>query len=64
MVNLRSNYGIQCLPCQKPYSDFRKDREAGAECIYRAMGADWWDWKGGSRLLFWHWSLVHQGAAR
>jgi hypothetical protein len=40
MVNLRSNYGIQWWRCQKPYSDFRKDREAGAECIYRAMGVD------------------------
>lgn len=28
------------------------DREAGAECVWRAMEADFWEWSAGSCLFF------------
>lgn len=44
--------------------DLIKDTEAGAECLWRAMSADWWEWTAGSRLFFWRWPEKHQIPAR
>jgi len=38
--------------------------EAIRECIEKACLADWWDWKGGSRIHFWRWPQAHRGALR
>lgn len=49
----------------KPKSvELNRDLAAGSECLWRAMGADWWEWKAGSRLFFWRWPLAHQVSAR
>jgi hypothetical protein len=47
-----------------PGSELERDIESGSDCIWRAVQADWWEWKAGSRLLFWRWPEVHQHAAR
>jgi len=44
--------------------ELRRDLEAGAECVWRATEADWWEWKAGSRLMFWRWPPSHQESAR
>jgi len=31
------------------------DIQAGRECLIRATNASFWEWTGGSRLLFWRW---------
>jgi hypothetical protein len=33
----------------------RREREVGRECLWRAAGADWWEWRRGSTLMFWRW---------
>lgn len=43
-----------------------RDREVGRDCICCAAGADWWEWRAGSTILFWRWprhlhSLVRDG---
>jgi hypothetical protein len=35
--------------------EWRANCEAARDCIWRCNYADWWDWKCGSRLLFWRW---------
>jgi hypothetical protein len=42
----------------------RIDKRAGADCLHRAMGAEWWSWPLGSRLFFWRWPPSHRIAAR
>lgn len=31
------------------------DREAILDCVTRCANSTWWEWKDGSRLLFWQW---------
>ncbi len=35
--------------------DAHHEKEVGADCLWRAAGADWWEWRQGSTLMFWHW---------
>jgi hypothetical protein len=35
--------------------EYARDREAGLDCLERVAGADFWDWRVGSRLFFWRW---------
>jgi hypothetical protein len=56
---LRRIYGLSWS--EEPAA--QADKEAGAECLWQAMAADWWDWHAGSRF-FWHWPASHQVAAR
>jgi hypothetical protein len=44
--------------------ELKNDLAAGSECLWRAMGADWWEWRVGSRLFFWRWPPAHQKSAR
>ena len=41
-----------------------KDREAGRDCIVRALGITWWDWCEGSRPFFWRCPEEHYLSAR
>jgi len=36
------------------------EKEAVRECVEKASKADWWDWKGGSRIFFWRWPIAHR----
>jgi hypothetical protein len=38
--------------------------EAVRECVENACLADWWDWKGGSRIHFWGLPQAHREAMR
>jgi hypothetical protein len=66
LMYLQTKFGVDW--CARPRDDWSedllKDLESGAECIMRAMGADWWEWTAGSRLFFWRWPGNHQAAAR
>jgi len=33
----------------------KRDREVGRSCLKCIAGADWWEWRLGSTLLFWRW---------
>lgn len=44
--------------------EFKKDIEAGSECLGYATSCSWWEWLGGSRLFFWRWNLEFQKWAR
>mmetsp|Transcript_5950 Transcript_5950/g.13021 ORF Transcript_5950/g.13021 Transcript_5950/m.13021 type:complete len:1140 (-) Transcript_5950:4782-8201(-) len=33
----------------------KEDRDAVADCVRRARGSDYWEWRRGSRLFFWRW---------
>lgn len=62
MSYLRKTYGTKWFAVTG--SEIRSDREAGTECLWCAMGADWWEWTHGSRLFFWRWPEAHRLAAR
>jgi len=32
--------------------------------VEKATKADWWDWKGGSRIFYWRWPTAHHEAMR
>ena len=32
-----------------------RDYHARRDCLYRVVHSTWWDWKAGSRHLFWRW---------
>jgi hypothetical protein len=34
--------------------------EGARECLEKSTEVDWWEWRGGSRLYFWHWPKPHQ----
>ena len=36
-------------------SRLRRDAEAGASVLHQNCSASWWDWSGGSALVFWRW---------
>jgi hypothetical protein len=41
-----------------------KDQVDIRYCITRAANSNWWEWKDGSRLFFWHWPVLWQDEAR
>ena len=41
-----------------------KDWEPAIECMEKAAGATWWEWKEGSRLFFWNWPPSYRTWAR
>lgn len=45
-------------------ADRERDRLALLECVERCRNSTWWDWKRGSRLLFWRWGHLWQREAR
>jgi len=61
---LKDEYSDKWYQIATSNQKLRADCEAGAECLWRAMGSDWWEWSLGSCLFFWHWPRVHQKAAR
>jgi len=40
------------------------DLVTGRLCLHHCAGADWWEWRRGSTLLFWRWLLPLQEEAR
>jgi len=46
---LKTEYG-SAWHCANP-----GDLEAGRDCLRRVSAASFWEWSGGSRLLFWRW---------
>jgi hypothetical protein len=34
----------------------KEEVELGKDCISRTCAADWWEWRGGSAILFWRWA--------
>jgi len=41
-----------------------RDLEVGRQCLRHCAGADWWEWRAGSTLLFWRWPPELQRVAR
>jgi len=41
-----------------------RDKEVGRQCLHHVAGADWWEWKAGSTLLFWRWPERHRKLVR
>jgi hypothetical protein len=41
-----------------------RDREVGADCVWRAAEATWWEWTQGSTLFFWRWPRASRRLAR
>jgi hypothetical protein len=35
--------------------ELAKDAEVGHDIMMKAIKADWWNWSGGSTLIFWRW---------
>jgi hypothetical protein len=52
------------LSCNHPSSERQADLDAGRDCLQRVAAADFWDWKGGSRLFFWRWPADQRAWAR
>jgi hypothetical protein len=55
---LKSLLGYLCNAHGPQWShnpDARHEKEVGADCLRRAAGADWWEWRQGSTLMFWRW---------
>ena len=48
---LRKQYGNQWFRT----TESAHEVAAGRDCIQRTTEADWWEWRGGSSLLFWRW---------
>jgi hypothetical protein len=48
---LKQSYGVEWATTLKA----SKERNVGRECIWRSVGADWWEWREGSTLMFWRW---------
>jgi hypothetical protein len=40
------------------------DLKVGQRCLQHCTGADWWEWRAGSTLLFWRWPAGLQRVAR
>jgi hypothetical protein len=41
-----------------------EDLSAGADCLRYCGSTSWWEWDGGSRLLFWRWPGIFRSYAR
>jgi len=48
----------------KSSHEFFKDLEAGLNCLEYTSKCSWWEWNGGSRLLFWRWTPEFSKFAR
>ena len=44
--------------------ELEKDIKAGREVIHRCCESSFWEWEGGSRLIFWRWGKSFQKEAR
>ena len=44
--------------------EFWKDYNAGLDCLDYVGRCNWWEWCGGSRLLFWRWTSEFKNLAR
>ena len=60
----RSITKIRSRKVDKVTSEFRKDLLVGAEAIWRASQASWWNWDGGSTICFWRWPSCYRLAVR
>jgi hypothetical protein len=40
--------------------ELAKDADVGQDIIFKATQADWWNWAGGSTLIFWRWPCGFQ----
>ena len=45
-------------------SDLLVEVKAGVDCMHYVMNSNWWEWKMGSRLLFWRWPFTFRVMAR
>ena len=48
----------------KKFHNLAKDMSQGFEALTRMAKSSWWEWKGGSSLLFWRWPREIREAAR
>jgi len=64
LAYLNATYGQAWWRSDPKPPDLLPDLQAGRDCIHRVGLASWWDWEGGSRLLFWRWPLSQRAAAR
>ena len=46
------------------YTGLLRDIEAGRDCLYYVSKATCWEWKGGSRTLFWRWPFAFRAHVR
>ena len=49
---------------RRKLDNLRKDLKAGFEGLTRLAKSSWWEWSGGSTLLFWRWPIEIREAAR
>jgi hypothetical protein len=54
--------GDVCM--SKKFHNMAKDLRQGFEALTRIAKSSWWEWKGGSSLLFWRWPREIREAAR
>ncbi|EJK73831.1 hypothetical protein THAOC_04525 [Thalassiosira oceanica] len=47
----KERYVLWCAALRKAVAG----RDVAAECLTRAAAATWWQWNGGSTLVFWNW---------
>ncbi|EJK54761.1 hypothetical protein THAOC_25584, partial [Thalassiosira oceanica] len=56
----KERYVLWCAALRKAVAG----RDVAAECLTRAAAATWWEWNGGSTLVFWKWPKGSQLYAR
>jgi hypothetical protein len=55
---LTTQYGIDWVHHQGAMQDI----QVSSECVWRTTQADWWEWRGGSTIVFWSWHTIQQVA--
>jgi hypothetical protein len=57
-------YGTQWMDCAATLPALIEDLQYGRDCLVNASDSDWWEWKGGSSLIFWRWPAEFRAMAR
>jgi len=61
---LSTRYGTYWWNLLSASPILRTELCCGRDCIRKAANADWWEWRGGSSLMFWRWPLEFRDHAR
>jgi len=61
---LRDTYGNRWKDMKSGHTDLQMDLHCGRDCLTKVATADWWEWRGGSTLLFWRWHPEFRTIAR
>ena len=67
---VRQRYGFRLLAkaqsrkLDRSSTEFQKNLTVGAEAIWRATQASWWNWEAGLTICFWRWPSCYHLAVR